>query len=118
MGTQEVALLIAETNPFQFPLASEKRGPADNAGRPGSRRSNESSCCVSGKQQQEPWAQFTHTWHPARLQGIALGGGAAAAAAGPSEGSAADAIQAGSALSRQRPGSPGRGGAPDSKGGR
>lgn len=99
MGTQEVALLIAETNPFQFPLASEKRGPADNAGRPGSRRSNESSCCVSGKQQQEPWAQFTHTWHPARRKAVPL------------------------MPSRPAPRSAGRGpgprgGAPDSKGGR
>ena len=100
--------MIAETNQFRFPLASAKRGLADDAGRPGSRRSTESSCCVSGKQQQEPWAQFTHTWHPARLQGIALGAGAAAGA-GPSEGSAANAIQAGSALSRKRPGSLGWG---------
>ena len=100
--------MIAETNQFRFPLASAKRGLADDAGRPGSRRSNESSCCVSGKQQQEPWAQFTHTWHPARLQGIALGAGAAVGA-GPSEGSAANAIQAGSVLSRKRPGSLGWG---------
>lgn len=100
--------MIAETTQFRFPLASAKRGLADDARRPGSRRSNESSCCVSGKQQ-EPWAQFTHTWHPARLQGVALGAGAAAAAAGPSEGSAANAIQAGSARSRKRPGSLGWG---------
>ena len=100
--------MIAETTQFRFPLASAKRGLADDAWRPGSRRSNESSCCVSGKQQ-EPWAQFTHTWHPARLQGVALGAGAAAAAAGPSEGSAANAIQAGSARSRKRPGSLGWG---------
>lgn len=100
--------MIAETTQFRFPLASAKRGLADDARRPGSRRSNESSGCVSGKQQ-EPWAQFTHTWHPARLQGVALGAGAAAAAAGPSEGSAANAIQAGSARSRKRPGSLGWG---------
>lgn len=60
--------MLAETNQLPFPLASEKRGLTDKAGRPGSRRSQESSRCVSGKQGNPA---PTHTWHPARLQGRA-----------------------------------------------
>lgn len=67
-GDLEGALLL-QRHQLCFSLASET-GLTDNPGRAGSLRSNESSCCVNGKQQQEPWAQFTHTWHRARLQGV------------------------------------------------
>lgn len=69
-GTGEGALFPAEASPSPFPLASTRRELTDNTERSGSWLGNESSCCVNRKQQQEPWAQFTHTWHWARQQGV------------------------------------------------
>lgn len=54
--------------PFHFPGAPPKMAEWQNW-RAGSWHGNESSCFVNRKQQ-EPWAQFTHTWHGARLRGV------------------------------------------------
>lgn len=56
----------------RFPPTSTGRELTDNAEISASWLGNESSCRVSRKQQQEPWAQFAHTWPRARLQGIRL----------------------------------------------
>lgn len=90
MGTGEGAPFTAEASLSRFPLVSTRRELTDNTERSGSWLGNESSCCVNRKQQQEPWAQFTHTWHRARLQGVKLREGADATATA-SRGCAADA---------------------------
>lgn len=52
------------------PSAPTGRELTDNAERSGSWLSTESSCRVNRKHLREPWAQFTHNWPRARLQGV------------------------------------------------